>query len=447
MWLALAACTGAAPEAAPDTLPDVLLVSLDTTRADALDSYGGGLRRSLGPSAPAGPVTPTLDALAAAGARFELALAHAPTTLSSHAAVFTGQDGHGHGVVRNGYPLDASALTLAEVFRDRGYDTRGVVGASVLDARHGIAQGFRHWDDRVELDRGPRHESLAREVTDRALRQLSAAEEDKPLLLFVHYFDAHAPYAAPEPYTRRWGNPAYDGPFDGSKGATRDAIERARTTGLPEADLAEARARYLGEVAYVDAELGRLLAGIDRTRPRVVVVFGDHGETLGDDPLNAFGHGGDVDVWAARVPLIVAGPNVSPGQVVSRQVRLQDVATTLLGAPLGDGRSLFDEAPRPSFIEASQPEDRASTTGWPNLPFERAVYLDGLQLQRFPLTGRPQSVYAVAGGEQSPLAAHPREAELAALLDAWDAGAPSVAVPATDPEVTEALEALGYAAP
>ncbi len=441
MWLALAACS--TPPVA-DPRPDIVLVSLDTTRADALDD-DGGLLRSLGRDG-LPPVTPTLSALAAAGARFDLALAHAPTTLSSHASVFTGLDGHGHGVVRNGWPLGESHATLAVKLRAQGYTTRGVVGASVLARSTGIALGFGGWDDEVRIDRGPRHEALAADVTDRALRAVQGADPDRPLFLFVHYFDAHAPYAAPEPYTRRYADPGYSGFLDGSKASMKQAIQLSRAGQLSAADIGEARARYLGEVAYVDHELGRLLAGL-RDRPRTVVVFGDHGETLGEDPLNPFGHGGDVEPWALRVPLIVTGPEVTTGQVVSRQVRLQDIGATLLGGPLGEGVSLFDPAPRHSFAEASQPEELASTEGWPNLPFERGVYRQPHLLTRLPAVQRADQLYTVTGSTIQPVDDPATATAMAGLLDAWDARAPSVTRPETDDATREALEALGYAQP
>ncbi|MBM4365661.1 MAG: sulfatase [Deltaproteobacteria bacterium] len=441
MWLALAACSDPPVRELP---PDIVLVSLDTTRADALDD-DGGLLHALGRDG-LPPVTPNLSALAARGARFEMALAHAPTTLSSHAAVFTGLDGHGHGVVRNGWPLDESHATLAVKLRSRGYLTSGVVGASVLARTTGIARGFDRWDDEVHIDRGPRHEALAADVTDRALRAVQRADPSRPLLLFVHYFDAHAPYSAPEPYTRRYADPAYSGSLDGSKAAMKEAIQRSRAGTLAEADINEARARYLGEVAYVDHELGRLLAGL-RERPATIVVFGDHGETLGEDPLNPFGHGGDVEPWALRVPLVVTGPGVESGQVVSRQVRLQDIGATLLGEPLGDGISVFDTQRRISFAEASQPEDLAAAERWPNLPFERGVYQEPHLFTRFPAIEQPGQLYTVTRSTLQPVDEPAARTALAALLDAWDAKAPAVTRPEADAATREALEALGYAQP
>ncbi len=441
MWLALAACSATPLDDPP---PDIVLVSLDTTRADALDD-DGGLVHALGRDG-LPPVTPTLTALAARGTRFEMALAHAPTTLSSHASVFTGLDGHGHGVVRNGWPLGQSHATLAVKLRAQGYTTRGVVGASVLAKTTGIAFGFASWNDEVSIDRGPRHEALAADVTDRALRSLQKADPNRPLFLFVHYFDAHAPYSAPEPYTRRYADPEYSGFLDGGKVAMKAAIQLSREGQLQAADINEARARYLGEVAYVDQELGRLLAGL-RARPTTIVVFGDHGETLGEDALNPFGHGGDVEPWALRVPLIVAGPGIANGQVVSRQVRLQDIGTTLLGTPLGDGVSLFEAMPRPSFAEASQPEDQARADGWPNLPFERGVYRQPHLLTRFPLIERPDQLFTVEGSSLQPADDPTTATTLAQLLDGWDSRAPFVTHPETDAATREALEALGYAAP
>jgi arylsulfatase A-like enzyme len=423
-----------------------------------------------------GEVTPNLDALAREGVSFLLALAHAPTTLSSHASAFTGVDGHGHAIPHNGTVLPDSAETVAERLAAAGYDTIGIVGASVIAKNTGIAQGFRIWDDTLPVDRGRRHEDIAASVTSRALAALARRDPDKPLLLFVHYFDAHAPYAAPGDWSRRFSIPGYSGEFDGSRTAMKRAVAQSRAGVLPAADLEEARARYLGEVGYVDEQLGRLLreldaAGISKAS-RDVVVFGDHGEGLGEDPLNPFGHGGDVDLWAVRVPLVVRGPAVPAGLVVSRQVRVMDVGPTVLGlaglpTALGEGEDLAPvwtaaagwtgdipvdkpgsadiptPAP-PSFAEASQPEEEANRDGWPNLPFERAVYQHGFACLRYPLTRRPEAVYQVSGGTLRGEGVAPFDDSLCPLLDAWDAKAPAPAPPLTDAETDEALRALGY---
>lgn len=433
------------------------MISLDTTRADALSTYGGLLPFQGEGTAPKS-VTPVLDALAGRGVRFDQALAHAPTTLSSHASVFTGFDSHGHGVVRNGFKLGAEESTLAEAFAAGGYETVGVVGASVLSKKYGIARGFSVWNQEFSVSRENRHEALASEVTARALGALQTRNAAKPLFLFVHYFDAHAPYNAPEPYTKRFGRP--DSSFDGSQTAMRDAVERSRQGQLSPADVAEVRARYLGEVAYVDEQIGALFDGlagaISSDIPRITIIFGDHGEGLGEEALNPFGHGGSVDPWSIRVPLIVSGTGVPSGVVVGDQARLMDIgATTLalagLPARLGNGVDLGSRwrtgtAPiggELSFAEASQPGQDAAKEGWPNLPFSRAAYRGGWACQRFPLSYPGTLTFAVTGSTQvgSPL---PEGDNLCDALAEWDRRVPAATVEETDEETRESLRALGY---
>jgi arylsulfatase A-like enzyme len=196
--LLLLACHGR-PETAPQPL--VLLVSYDTTRADAVSAYG----RISG-------TTPNTDALAANGVRFDWALAPAPTTLCSHAAVFTGRDTHGSGVVANGYPLDRDIPVLAERLAAAGWETLAVVASSALERSMGLDRGFRVYDDDLSVHSPPRYEDPAANVTRRALAAVDARDRDRPLFLFVHYFDAHGPWNSASPQIRaRFVDPAYAG--------------------------------------------------------------------------------------------------------------------------------------------------------------------------------------------------------------------------------------------
>lgn len=417
---------------------DVVLVSLDTTRADAI-----------GPR-----VTPKLDALATSGVRFEMALAHAPTTLSSHSSAFTGLDPHGHGVPRNGFELDPSLPTLGERFAAAGYQTIGVVGASVLAAETGISRGFSTWDEHFSADLGPREERRADEVTDRALELWAQRDPDRPSLLFVHYFDAHSPYDAPGAWERRFSDPAYAGPVDGSPGPTMALAEAVRTRSATAADLAELRARYEGELGFVDEQVGRLLAGLG-DRPRHLVVFADHGEGLGEDSLSPIGHGADVDLWAIHVPWLMTGPGLAPRRVAG-MVRVEDIGPTVLdlvGLPtVGEGRSRRSEAlggehlDLPSFAEANQPVPLGRRDRWPNLDFERAVAHAGHLLVVQPLFQGRQRLYALR--PEQPWTPDPATAEiLAAKLRSWDAAAPPPPTRKLSEKTRDALEALGYAEP
>ncbi len=439
----LLACAAPAPPPAParPTRPDVVLVSLDTTRADVIDAE----------------TTPNLWALAARGVRFDHAFAHAPTTLSSHASVWSGRDPHGHQVPRNGYPLPEALPVLPERMAAAGYDTLGIIGASALARPMGIDRGFRVWDEQLSHKHQRRFEARAAEVTDRAIARLGERRAGAPAFLFVHYYDAHAPYDAPAPYETRWSDPAYAGPFDGSRRAMNALAEASRSGTVAAADVAEVRARYRGEVSYIDAELGRLLAALDHP---LVVVFGDHGEALGDVAERAWGHGPDVDAPATHVPLLVAGPGV-PVAVVDRNVALSDVGATVLALAgvsggLGAGRDLaplwrggaWDDAP--IYLEATQPHEVEATGAWNNLTMERGVVQGAWMLTRAPWLSQGPTVTRVSGvssgSDVSNVSDVSPASELDARLSAWDAAAPPWRGVTMTDDTTEGLKALGYLA-
>jgi arylsulfatase len=451
-WLGwLCGCAGAGggipPRNAP---PDVVLVSLDTTRADVVDAV----------------TTPNLEALAARGARFRWAFAHAPGTASSHASVFTGLDPHGHGVARNGHALGADRPTLAGTLAAAGWTTCGVVGADVLDGSTGLGRGFARWDAPAGGAAPARHERPADRVTSGARACAAAAPADRPLLLFVHYFDAHAPYAAPPPWTD--GPRSADGrpppsTVPGSGGlAALARVGAALREGRPAPrDLADLRARYRGEVAWVDEQLGALLRGVAEVRAGrdpVIAVFGDHGEGLGEPGPHPMGHGPSVDLSATHVPLVLAGPGVPRGVVSDDTVALSDLGTTLLAlagvpGPLGDGRDLRGAwtgalPPRPVFLEATQPAAGARDGAWPNLHAARGVVEGDRMLRAVPWRGEQPGLYRRAPG-QPPMErtadVEAATARMAARLAAWDAAGPRGAAPV--PAQAEVLEALGYTEP
>ncbi len=271
----------------PKDAPNLLLITLDTTRADRLGAYGG----------PPG-LTPNLDRLAASGVVFERAYCAMPLTGPSHAALLTGRTPRELGVVQNGVPLGPDAPTLAEVLRSRGYRTAAVVAAFPVSSKLGFARGFEFFDDgfgaadalsRLTLARfagsfglvnvKARLQRPADEVTASAVRWL----EDPPygpFFLWVHYFDPHTPYEPPEGYREK----------------TRAQDPQVRA--------------YDGEVAFMDAQIGQLLAALrdfglrDNT---VVVAAADHGESLGEHDYY-YDHGRYVYEQSMHVPLIVAAP-------------------------------------------------------------------------------------------------------------------------------------------
>ena len=283
----LAACLGSAatPAGAGSQRPaGVVLITLDTTRADHLGCYG----RDPSP-------TPNIDALASGGVRFEQALSPAPLTLPAHGTLMTGLPPRLHGARDNGERLSEAVGTLAEIFTGAGWRTAAVVGSAVLDRQTGIGRGFGVFDDQVR--RGPRRwfdwrERAASQVVDRALEEITRLEP--PFLLWVHLYDPHLPWVAPEPW-------------------------RSRFEGRP----------YEAEIAFADAQVGRLLEALRARWPRVLVaVAGDHGESLGEHDEKD--HGVLLFQATQRVPLILAGPGVPAGRVLTTPVGLVDLAPTLL---------------------------------------------------------------------------------------------------------------------
>ncbi len=438
--------------------PNLVLISLDTTRADALSCYGPP--QSTYDATPERPRTPFLDQLAAEGVRLAHFYAQSPTTLASHATLFTGRDPHQHRVVRNGFPLPATIPTLAERLAAAGYDTRAVIGAAALERGSGIERGFQVWDDTSPTLRGLMYQSPANEVVERALRTVDEHDPAAPLFLFVHFFDAHAPYEPPEPHYSRFQDPDYDGPY-----AHPDAKPRRLAMALrmdPVRMAAHARAingRYYGEVAWLDTQVERLIRGLEARgvlERALVVVVGDHGEVLSERPVYAWTHGNDVSDGALHVPLILKAYGevaLARRAVVQRRAAMQHLAPTLemalgleptLGEPMWDlirpGPVLDTEGwpTRPAytfFQEATRPRGAEHPTAWNNLPFERAVHAGGAVVRAFPLRHEAPTVVE---GEPALLPI------LGALLERWDAGAP----PHVDADIADhqrrALEALGY---
>ncbi len=283
----LQACSGR-----PSGPANVLIVTLDTLRADHIGAYGYSAAR-----------TPVLDGLAAQGARFASATTTTPLTLAAHTSLFTGTFPAYHGVRDNtGFHVDDQLTTMAEVFAASGYRTGGFVGAFVLDGRWGIAQGFADYVDDFDLskDVGPGLDTIQRrgdEVVTRALAWLGQADQ-RPFFGWVHLYDPHSPYEAPPEFASR---------FPASQIGAYDA-----------------------EIAYTDQQVGRLLEALKASGQlanTLVVVVGDHGEQLGEHREQS--HGFFVYDAAVQIPLIMAGPGVTP-RVVPDQVRIVDVMPTVL---------------------------------------------------------------------------------------------------------------------
>lgn len=413
-WLVLA-CNRVESEPLPpgSAGPDVLLVTIDTLRADHVGAYGAERAR-----------TPTLDALAARGARFETAIAVTPITLPSHASLLTGVWPPRHGVRHNGtFELGEDLPTLAERHRAAGHATGAVVGAVVLRARYGLDRGFDHYDDRIGSRRAGAAgylERTAAEVTDAALAWLRELGP-RPFFLWIHYYDPHLEHRAPAPFA-------------------------AAHPGRP----------YDAEIAYVDAELGRLLRALqaagrlDRT---LVTVTSDHGESLGEH--GETNHGLTLYDAAVRVPWIVAGPGVPAGRVVRGIARGVDVAPTLLalaglpGLPEADGRDLSGALVSGTtgaawaYAETLLPQ---LDFGWAPLHAIRTdahLYVRAPRRELYDLASDPDQRDDRSGEPGAAARMDALDAHVQAVLEARS-DASQVAL---DPDERARLQALGYALP
>lgn len=287
LWLtsaiALAACTkvpASASHAAATSgpRPSILLVTLDTTRADAI-----------GPEAKE-VETPAFNALAVRGRRFRQAYATTPQTLPSHCSMLTGLYPAGHGVHENARYLAENRPLLAERLHEAGYRTAAFVSAFALARRFGLAHGFDLYED--DFGNG-RAERTSVDTTDRVLAYLQQ-EIRQPLFLWVHYYDPHYPYMPPEPFRSRY-----------------------------------AKQPYFGEVAAMDQQLGRLVDGVQQRvhRPLAIVIVGDHGEGLGEH--GEAQHGNLLYQSTMQVPLLLIGPGIMPG-VVDSPVSTRRIFHTIL---------------------------------------------------------------------------------------------------------------------
>jgi choline-sulfatase len=401
--------------------PNLLLITLDTTRADHLGCYGFGLAR-----------TPVIDRLAAAGVRCADAITAAPITLPSHATIMTGLYPPAHGVRDNGtYALGNDAVTLAERLKGAGYRTQAIVSALVLNRRYNLAQGFDGYDDDLYSEKQPKlfliRSRPGPKTAERAVRWLADWGRERPrrpFFLWMHLFDAHQPYTAP-------------------------TAERIRSPTV-----------YDAEIAVLDRAVGAVLGELRRQGvldDTLVVLTADHGESLGEHGEKT--HALFIYDATVRVPLILRYPRRLPqGKVYSGPVRTVDVVPTVLaalGLPGGaetQGKDLLPafrgEVPPPDLPQYS--ESLLSQVGFGMSPLY-GVRRAGWKWIRAP---RPE-VYDLRGDPRELANRYPREArrgaaldrELAAILDDSRRRALAPQKTAMDGETARNLRALGYLAP
>lgn len=354
---------------APPARPNVLLITIDTLRADHVGAYGYRL-----------DTTPNIDALAARGVRFADATVPWPKTWPSMAAMVTGQAPQTNGILlRPRRPLPAQNETLAELLRDAGYATGAVVANVNLGKSFGFDQGFEHfvesWADEARRLTGKasfrnrpglvKRFTNGKRVTDQALATLDALGngEQKPFFLWLHYIDPHGPYVPPPEYARLFvgAHPSQPVPIDELPGYQRQ-IDPA--TGLISNDLGFYATQYDREIRSVDAQIGRLLAALDErglTDDTLIVLTADHGESL-DENRYYLEHGNVPYQTTAAAPLIFAlDGRVPAGRVVEHPVGVIDVFATVLAfagvsAPPGTAstslRPVIEDpaAPTPPYV-------------------------------------------------------------------------------------------------
>ncbi len=339
----------------------LVLISIDTLRADHLGAYGYERATS-----------PFMDEVAAGGVLFENAVSSAPWTLPAHASIMTGLDPVTHRAVEGNAAISADVTMAAEMFRDAGYATGGFVASWFVSRRYGFDRGFDQFDDfQRTLQNNTREKITATQVIDAAGRWLRA-HGDNPFFLFVHLYDAHFNYAPPARHAALFAT-GYTGPREPYR-----KYSYYPDHPLPPDLLAQEVALYDAEIHFVDAELRRLhgiLEEMGLADDVLVLITSDHGEEFFE--RGSWGHAHTLFEEVIRVPLIVKGPGIEGGRRWPGQVRQVDILPTLMEAfslagparlpgsslwpLLTEGRDLQEiegvktpSGPRPAFMETSR---------------------------------------------------------------------------------------------
>lgn len=421
---------GATP---PRPRPNVLLVTIDTLRADALSGYGAPRATS-----------PHLDTLLAGGVRFDQARTVEPLTTPALASMLTSLYPHEHGSTRNGLRMRPGLESLPKVLGRHGWATAAVVGNWTLkDRLSGLKEHFGQYDEVLTRKRWMgiyKGESTAEELTDQAIAWLRGRDRGRPFLLWVHYVEPHAPYRLQPEVAERLGI--------GKRPTPRD--------------------RYDSEIAFADQHVGRLLAelGGQGLAPHTLVVFAaDHGESLGEHGY--WGHGRNLYEECLRIPMGLSWPGTLPSRVVEAPALNLDVPPTvlgLLGIPLPAGlrgfdwsRVLLHGAPAPmarttfhqahkGAVVSKHASEMARRSGLLEVgvlsPRGKEVFRVDLQRRALYDLGSPRRE-----GESKVVPTSPPSGQLMewmrnvyAGLSAFDADPPQ----ALDQEAVEALKSLGY---
>ncbi len=403
--------------AAPVAAPNVVVITIDTLRADHVGCYGYKQIH-----------TPNIDALAADGARFERAYTAVPVTLPSHTVMFTGTypmlNGM-HDFAAN--KLNATQPTLAAVLKEHGYATAAVVGSAVLDSRFGLNRGFDFYYDHFDFNRLQESnlEEMERPgnmVADVTLDWL-ARNYNKKFFLWMHLYDPHYPYHPPAPYAAEYKDRPYD-----------------------------------GEIAFADAQVGRLIRFLKSKglyNNTLIVLSGDHGESLGEHGEKT--HGFFIYNATLHVPFMIHLPGASSPRVVPELVSLADLMPTVLQTLKMEtpsqvqGRSLLplikakpkDEEARSLYAETFLPRLHFNWSELRGVESAKYHFIDAPRPELYDLTkdpGETQNLYSdkKAVGEEM-------RARLAGLIRQYSAGQELAEKTGLDPALMERLKSLGYA--
>lgn len=324
MLLLLSACWSSVPDTLPPgdpERPDIILVSIDTLRADHLSSYGYARETS-----------PFLDRLAAEGTRFSQARSASPWTLPAHTTMLTGQLPATHRVVDDNLSLGTSVPFLPELLQSTGYNTGGFVSTLYVSRKFGFERGFDSFDDfGITTERANLSGVVVAEnVIDAALRWMGGQPEGEPGFLFLHFYDVHYAYDPPKPYDTMFDRAPESGDL-----SYKNYFYFKRN--LPnEEQLAHQIAQYDESIRYVDAQLARLDERL-RAAGRSVrwVVTSDHGEEFGE--RGSWGHAHTLYAEQLHVPLIMSGGGLPAGRSVDGWVGIHDIAPTITAWAGADG--------------------------------------------------------------------------------------------------------------
>ncbi len=420
--------------------PNVVLVSIDTLRADHLGAYGYGR-----------PTSPVIDGLASGGVLFEQAVANSPWTLPSHGSMHTGLFPRTHGLKGYDTRLADGTSTLATLLRDAGYSTLGLVNVPWLGRRHGFERGFDQYVMFPPVTTGDRTRCLNRQI-DRAIRWLDE-QNAGPFFVFLHNYDVHSTYDPSDEYLGRFASP-YDGKFCGETAE----LERVRAgqAEMSSSDLRHVIDRYDAGIRELDHDLERFFDYLEDRKlaqDTIVVLTSDHGEEFMEH--GGILHGRTMYEEVLAVPLMLRGPGIPAGRRVSGLVQLTDILPTvaeLAGVPAPEGvegeslvgswsRGETIDSRRLAYAEADHRNDEDDILRMVRLGSVKLIHNRMTRQSRlFDLGRDPQETEDLAA--QDPETLRTLDAALRSYMDLELE--PTADLPPLTDEQLERLRSLGY---